>query len=74
MAGGLRGVLLVLLTAGIMTESLVSLVASPRSLYGMWLAAVLVAQFIALMSPAVRRKPSQLAGSQSGYSAQQAPR
>ena len=51
--------LLALLTAGIMTDSLVGLVASPRSLYSMWLAAVLVAQFIVLMSPAGRRRPRQ---------------
>jgi hypothetical protein len=48
---------LTLLTAGIMTESLVILFGSPRSLDSMWLAAVPVAQFIVLMSPAVRRRP-----------------
>lgn len=54
--------LLALLTAGIMTESLGILVSSPRSLYSMWLAAVLVAQFIVLLSPAVRRRPRQPSG------------
>jgi hypothetical protein len=49
--------LLALLTAGTLIESLAILVSSPRSLYSMWLAAVLVAQFIVLMSPVVRRGP-----------------